>query len=164
MAFDAGQPEEDEAGGVVYEILLDGAARDRSGSGGDKEYDNRPLQPGSRVTVVLGQATGQVRRGRQPASGIDVLCSDGTCLLAMEMLSLNGVASFMTCILKVNVDQRQFILLCLHTLVAFIILLNLLVCGVVATVRAMARRVGTGRDALQPSSLPALIPICRSFR
>ncbi len=62
VAFDRGDPEADEAGGVVYDILDEqGSYSLTAGGGGGGGDDNAPVQPGTRVTVVLGPASAQVR-------------------------------------------------------------------------------------------------------
>ncbi|GLI60382.1 hypothetical protein VaNZ11_002388 [Volvox africanus] len=54
VAFDAGRPEEDEPGGVVYDIL------DANGTAlaiGSSWAANQPISPGARVTIVFGQSS-----------------------------------------------------------------------------------------------------------
>ncbi|GIL91502.1 hypothetical protein Vretifemale_19091 [Volvox reticuliferus] len=54
VAFDAGRPEEDEPGGVVYDIL---DAKGTAAAIGSSWATNEPVSPGARVTMVLGQSS-----------------------------------------------------------------------------------------------------------
>ncbi|EFJ50364.1 hypothetical protein VOLCADRAFT_116887 [Volvox carteri f. nagariensis] len=67
VAFDCGRPEDDEPGGVVYDILDAKGAGPAAAGGGSDWGSNRPVGPGSRVTVVLGpQIQGGAMQGISP--------------------------------------------------------------------------------------------------
>ncbi|GLC64650.1 Peptidase U32 [Pleodorina starrii] len=93
VAFDCGEPEQDEPGGVVYDILPDAKGSGGSGAASGGGGSNAPVPPGSRVTLVLGQGVGQAEILRRVAPGDLVWRTKDPALESRLRASYDGLAA-----------------------------------------------------------------------